>query len=180
MLKKVSIQGIRGSYSDTAASLFGLGDERISFESFAETLEAVARGSADLAVVPTFNSIIGRVGEVNELIDGFELRKVRVAALEIRHALIGPEGSRLEDLRRVSSHREALRQCSLFFDANPGLAIEEDADTATAVRRVVESGDRSRAAIGSVSAAEIYGGIVLLDSVANRNKNVTTFCLVKK
>lgn len=181
MLTTVAIQGIEGSYSDIAAeSLFGLEAERLACESFSETLSAVSQGKADLAVIPTHNSIIGTIGGIDELVERYSLRKVRVAALEIRHVLIGQNGSEVELLKSVSSHKEALRQCAGFLSGNPNIEAKEDTDTASAVRRVLDSGDPTAAAIGSRRAAEIYGGTVLLDRVADRNSNFTTFCLVKK
>lgn len=178
---RTAIQGIEGSYSDSAVSVF-LGDaaERISFGDFETTLSAVAAGDADLAVVPTYNSIAGEIGNVNDLIREFGLRKIRLTPMRIEHSLIVVPGSKLEDVSDVVSHPEALRQCTGFLNAHPHLRTIPASDTATAVQQVVEAGDPSKAAIGSRKAAALYGGEVLLDLVADHRGNTTTFCLVKK
>lgn len=181
MAYTIAIQGIAGSYSDSAVdTMLGEPTERVPFKDFASTLGAVASGEVDLAVVPTYNSIIGEVGGVNGLIEELGLRKVKISTVRIDHVLVGPPGSNFEGLSEIISHREALRQCDRFLKGHPQLLALEDHDTASAVRRTVEAGKRNRAAIGSRKAAAIYGGEILIEDVADSPNNTTTFCLVKK
>jgi prephenate dehydratase len=179
MVRTAAIQGIPGSYSDSAVDIFlDGGSLRLSFDSFRGALGAVAGNTAEYAVVPVHNSLAGRILEVDELIRELELKKLDLAPMEIRHVLVAPKGSALQDLKTVSSHRVALAQCGRFFKSNPQLRTIEASDTATSVRDVAAAGEGSAAAIGSRRAAELYGGEIILERVADAETNITTFCLV--
>jgi prephenate dehydratase len=179
MLNSVAIQGIKGSYSDDAVELFlGAASPRLCFDSFRGALDAVAGNTANYAVVPVHNSLAGRILEVDELIRNLNLKKLDLAPLEIRHVLVAPKGSAIDGLKTVASHRVALAQCGQFFRSNPHLRTIEVSDTATSVRNVAAAGEGSSAAIGSRRAAELYGGEIILEKVADTDTNITTFCLV--
>jgi prephenate dehydratase len=66
----------------------------------------------------------------------------------------------------------------MFFSENPHLIRLEASDTATSVRHAVESGDPTRAAIGSRRSAEIYRGKILRESVEDHTDNWTRFVLL--
>lgn len=179
MLKTAAIQGIAGSYSDAAVDIFlSAGTPRVSFHDFQGALGSVADGTSDVAVVPVHNSLAGRLSDVDSLIREMNLKKLDLAPLEIRHVLVAPKGGDLDSLRTVASHRVALAQCGKFFRSHPHLKQELASDTATSIRSVAAAGDTSAAAIGSRMAAEIYGGEIILERVADTETNITTFCLV--
>ena len=60
------------------------------------------------------------------------------------------------------------------------MRVEAVNDTAGAVRSIVELDDRHSAAIGPRLAAEIYGGVVLADAIADDDENVTRFLVISR
>ncbi len=75
----------------------------------------------------------------------------------------------------VESHPAALAQCEQFFAAHPNLKRIAAEDTAGSVREVVQSTDRTRAAIAGRSAAQIYGGQILREHLEDNPENYTRF-----
>jgi prephenate dehydratase len=98
--------------------------------------------------------------------------------LPISHFLIGCPGSSFEQIETVESHPVALAQCENFFAANPHIKRVAANDTAGSVRRVVEEKDRSKAAIASRYAAEIYNGVILKEHLEDHSENYTRFALL--
>ena len=86
----------------------------------------------------------------------------------------------LETIQTVESHPVALAQCERFFAAHPKLKGLAADDTAGSVRRAVESGDITRAAIGGKRAAEIYGGKILREHIEDHTENYTRFALLSQ
>jgi prephenate dehydratase len=98
--------------------------------------------------------------------------------IRIEHNLIGAPGGRLEEVAIVESHPVALAQCEEFFSARPFLKRIATGDTAGSVREIVQAGDRTRAAIASKRAAEIYGGQILREHLEDDPENYTRFLLL--
>jgi prephenate dehydratase len=176
---RVAIAGERGSYAEEAAlALLGESIVLVPHRSFAEALAAVKAGEADHAVIPVENSIVGPVLPAADLVDRSGLSVVDEIALGIRHHLVACPGATLEGLRSVESHPVALAQCARFLAAHPQIRAAPSDDTGTCVKRVVESGDVTRAAIGSVRAAHLYGGLVLNGCFEDESGNQTRFVLL--
>jgi len=55
--KKISFQGLRGAFSDLACKKFYKQFATIPCETFEETIEAVDKKEADLALIPVQNNI---------------------------------------------------------------------------------------------------------------------------
>lgn len=174
-----AIQGIRGSYSEEAArSILGAGAEILECRDFNETFDAVANSRAEYAVVPVINKIVGTIEVPVRLMKTRGMRMMDKLVLPVRHILAGVPGAKIEKITSVRSHIEALRQCSVFLAARPGMMQISGEDTASSVRRVVAQGDKTAGAIGSRRAAEIYGAAILREDIANDADNWTTFYLL--
>jgi len=177
-MRLVAIQGIYGSYSEAAAQqMVGAGAELIECRDFASTFQAVLSKRAERAVVPLRNKVIGEIEGVSDLIDygGFEI--LDEFDLQITHVLAGIAAAAIEDVTTVRSHREALRQCSVF-GGKPSNETVSDNDTATSIRRIVGENFNCNAAIGSERAALFYGAKILSRDVADEKDNWTTFGLI--
>lgn len=178
-MHSVAIQGATGSYSEEAAvRFFGQAIHIQGFSSFFETFRALLAKSVDYAVVPVKNTIIGEISATVQIFNQTDLRVHDQLSLDIDHVLVGTQSSVLGNIRNVTSHDAALGQCKSFFDRNRQIKKIVGADTGSSIRRVVVDDLPENAAIGSCRAAEIYGGKILLDSVANENINQTTFYLI--
>lgn len=178
---RVAILGEPGTFSEEAA--LGLLDDdchTVSCPTFDKLFAAIDDGFADLILTPLENSLIGSVHRCVDLLLASDLRIVAEIVLPVSHYLIGPDGATLETIECVESHPAALAQCTRFFAAHPDLKRVAADDTAGSVRRAIESGDATRAAIGSRRAAEIHGGNILREYIEDHAENYTRFALLSK
>ncbi|MCS6874523.1 MAG: hypothetical protein N2Z23_09275 [Pyrinomonadaceae bacterium] len=176
---KVAIQGIRGSYSEQAVNKLLENDcEILECKTFSAVFESILDGKADFAVIPVWNKIIGEIKSATYLLENSSLKVLKETYLPIKHALIGTKDSYLEKIKVIVSQAEALNQCRRFLEKNSHLYALSAEDTAISVRCVVSLGCREIAAIGSIRAAEIYGGKVLRENISDSPNNSTLFYLV--
>ena len=82
-------------------------------------MEAIAEGSADYAVLPIENSSAGIVADNYDLLVNFENYIVGEQIVKCEHALIGLPGTKLEEIKTVYSHPQALAQCAEYLERHP-------------------------------------------------------------
>ncbi|MEZ5425988.1 MAG: prephenate dehydratase domain-containing protein [Pyrinomonadaceae bacterium] len=175
----VAIQGICGSYSEEAAlKMFSKGIEILECRTFAETFQAVISKRVRYAVVPLKNKIVGEITSATSVLGKTDLRILDEFPLEVRHVLVGTKTASFEKARKIRSHVEALKQCRRFLSNHEKMETIIGDDTASSVRRIIAENDSTQTAIGSRRAAEIYGGRILKEDIADDPANVTTFYLV--
>lgn len=175
---RVAFLGPAGTFTEEAlrASAPGPVDE-VPYASIYETVLAVQSGETDMAVVPIENSLEGGVSTTLDAL-ATEASDVRIAkefVLPITHCLVAGRELPLERFTRVLSHPQATPQCARFLrERMPGAERAAVGSTADAVRTVVEAGE-PWAAIGSKLAAELYGGVVLVEGIEDESGNETRF-----
>ncbi len=181
---RVAIQGRRGSYSDQAARRhFAASTADVVYDghdSFRSMLEAVRDGVATYGVLPIENTTAGSISEAYDLLAGMELHIVGEEVQPVEHCLIGLPGARVEGLRSVWSHPQALLQCSRFLGTLPGCVPRSWTDTAGSCERILAEGDPSQGAIASEVAADMLGLEVLKRGVANQRANFTRMVVVAR
>jgi prephenate dehydratase len=172
-------QGNPGAFGDQATRE-AFGDVKTkSYQSFADLLTAVQRGEIHAALVPSENTIAGRIATARQALAARpQLHVAGQIRLRIEQCLIGTPESKLGEVRSAASHPVAIEQCRRFFADHPQIAARASDDTAGAVRSIVEKGDPTAAAIGPAFAAELYGARVLLRGIQDWPENYTTFSLV--
>jgi prephenate dehydratase len=176
---RVAFQGERGAFSEEAAVKLLGGEVRlVPLPTFEAAFGAIAKGAADYILAPIENSLAGPVHRSFDLLVESPLTIVGEVIIRIEHNLIGAPGGRLEEVAIVESHPVALAQCEEFFSARPFLKRIATGDTAGSVREIVQAGDRTRAAIASKRAAEIYGGQILREHLEDDPENYTRFLLL--
>jgi prephenate dehydratase len=178
-MTRVAIQGVSGSYSEEAARrILGEGAAILECSDFPSTFRALHNGSADHAVVPVENKIVGEIAQTVELLNSNGYKILKKLSLKVQHVLAAAPGARFDDLISVRSHVEALKQCRNFLAANPRLMQMVGSDTASSIRRVTNEKDLTRGAIGSRRAAEIHGAEILRENIADDIDNWTIFYLI--
>jgi len=176
---RTAFQGAPGAFSHEACIELRPWDEHVPFDTFAEAIAAVKSGDCDCALIPIENSTIGVVEPAATLVAEAGLPIVGDAWRPIRMALMAIDGAVIEQIRTVASHPIALRQCARTL-ADMGFEIVEAFDTAGAAREVADLGDRTRAAIAPVAAAEVYGLTVLRNDLQDSDENRTLFVLLAR
>jgi prephenate dehydratase len=175
---RVAYQGEPGAYSERAVLTAFPDAEPLPCETIRLTFSRVTSGEADFGVVPVENSQAGSVNETYDLLLRSSLVQI-VGEIVIRvdHALLGVPGARLEDVRRASSHWQALAQCEEFLTTHHIDPVPVH-DTAGAARLVAERGDPHEAAIASVDAGRRIGLTVLAEHIQTFPDNFTKFGVI--
>lgn len=172
---KIAFQGEEGAYSQQAIhQSFGREVETIPCRTFADIFRVVEEGRADYGMLPVENAMAGSINQVYDLLLDHDLRIWSEVILRVRHALLAPPGVRLEDLRRVCSHPQALAQCERFLTRH-NLEPVPAYDTAGAARELAAHPEADSGAIASTLAAEIYGLEVLAEGIEDVPWNYTRF-----
>lgn len=142
--------------------------------SITRTLQVVAQGQVDVAVVPVENSIEGSVTTtLDTLWQLDQLQIQRQLVLPIFHALIAHTES-LADIQTVYSHPQALAQCQVWLETSlPGAQLVAINSTAEAVQRLAQ--EPTAAAVASERAAQLYNVPVLTSPINDHPDNCTRF-----
>ncbi|HVX41566.1 MAG TPA: prephenate dehydratase domain-containing protein [Gemmatimonadaceae bacterium] len=197
---RVAYQGVPGAFGEQAIRRYWRDDALARpMPTFAAALEALLIGAADWAVIPIWNSIIGRVNPGCEALEELPEAIVRTDLVEVpvRQCLVAIPGTALDDVRYVGSHPAALAQCTRFFAAHPAIAPVTAFDTAGAAMELAGYGEHTLnaadrwyaslgvdgpsrlAAICSEYAAQRYRLAVLAHDVHDDVSNVTRFAVVR-
>jgi len=175
----IAFQGRPGAYSDLACRQAYPGRPTLPCDTFEAAIEAVREGLAGLAMLPTENSLAGRVPDIHALLPESGLHIVGEHFQRVEHCLLGVPGARLEEVRRIHSHAVALGQVRRLVRELGAEAVVEG-DTAGAAALVAGWGRAESAAVASALAAEIYGLAVLRANVEDASHNTTRFYIAAR
>ncbi|WP_106593269.1 prephenate dehydratase [Marinobacterium halophilum] len=175
----IAYQGHQGAYSHLACRQVHPELTPKACESFVDAMFMVERGEAQLAMIPLENSTAGRVEEIYRLMPKTRLHVIGEHFEPVNHCLLALPGSKLEDIKTVSSHPQALAQCA---DNLRSLGIDPIAalDTAGSAAELAELRQPGHAAIASSLAAELYGLEILQENFQDKTGNTTRFMILSR
>jgi prephenate dehydratase len=133
--------------------------------------------------VPISNSLQGGVLQNLDLLQSHEdLYAVKELVIRIDHRLAYKAGTKLSDIGRVYSHRQALDQCLGFLTKNlPFASFRETESTAFGLSRAMEDPSGKSVAIVGAHTENLRGGFVMSEeSISDEKNNYTHFLLIKK
>ncbi len=176
----VAFQGELGAYSEEAASqFFGPSIEVKPCESVDDVFKVVEKGKAQFGIVPIENSLEGSISRVYDLLLDSSLMVCGETELRIVHCLIASPETRLDRIKKVYSHPQALGQCQVYL-RHLGVELIPTYDTAGSVKMIKERGIADGAAIASTRAATIYGMQILAREIEDNPNNFTRFFILAK
>lgn len=177
---RVAIQGIKASFHEEAAfKFFGKNIQTVECKSFKQTCEVLETKEADYVVMAIENSIAGSLLPNYTLIREYNFAVVGEVYLPIQLHLMALPGVKLEDVKFVTSHPIAIRQCIEFFDDYPYLNIVESSDTAACAKKISDEKLTDTVAVANSLAAELYGLNILEKRIESNKKNYTRFLILK-
>ena len=176
---KVAYSGVEGAFAHIAAGRIFPDSNRVSYGDFKAAYDSVVRGESDVAVLPIENSYAGEVGQTMDLIFSGSLFINGIYELEIHQNLLGIPDATVDDIKKVTSHAQALSQCHDYIKMR-GFATEEANNTALAAKTVAEAKDKTLGAIASKETAEIYGLKVIEANINKSGENTTRFAVLSK
>ncbi len=176
----VACQGVEGAYSEMACGRLFKRPNTFFFSSFEAVFSAIEKGLCRYGVLPLENSTAGSVNAVYDLMMKHDFRIVRSVRIKVDHNLLANPGARLEDIREIYSHEQAISQCAHFLQELPNVKVIRCENTAAAARMVAESGRSDAAALSSRACMELYGLSCLAASVQDQGNNFTRFICIAK
>jgi prephenate dehydratase len=177
--KRVAFQGEPGANSHLAISEVYPDAQAVPCATFEDAFAVIASGDADLGMIPIENSVAGRVADIHHLMPHAGLHIVAEHFMPVRHQLLAVKGATRADIKTVESHVHALGQCRKVI-RQLGIKPIVAADTAGSAREIAEVGDKSRAAIATRLAAEIYGLTILAEDIEDEAHNTTRFIVLAR
>ena len=178
---KIAFQGEHGAYSEQAIrEHFGNDCATVPCISFEEVFSSVADCSCDCGFIPVENSVAGSIHRNYDLLLENNLFVTGEHITRVSHCLIGLPDARIDQIRKVVSHPQALAQCENTLRAMKGVSSEPVYDTAGSVKIIKELGDPCVAAIASHWAADLYGMHVLAENIEDNAANYTRFQIISR
>ncbi|MDD3167942.1 MAG: prephenate dehydratase domain-containing protein [Eubacteriales bacterium] len=179
VIKQACYQGLQGSYSELATGTIFPEAESVPVGTFEAVFLHIRSGEAQAGVLPLENTTAGGVYEVYDLLQKYELYINYCKIVKIDHCLAAVRGARLEEIREVYSHPQALVQCAEFLKQQ-GLAAKTSSNTAVGAKDVADAKDQRKGAICSKEAAERYDLNILLEGINHNRENATKFVAVSR
>ncbi len=170
---KVHTLGPAGTFSHEAAEKIFPGEQIVFAPNFDALFDALEKHPKDVGVVPIENSLHGSIDEILDLLYESKVRIVRTEDLAIKHAFgaLDPK-----NVRKVSSHTQALRQCRKWLKAHYPDAEHLPA-TSTAAAALLASNDPTIGAIASANVLRSNGLTVQSEDIEG-DGNTTRFAVV--
>ncbi len=178
---KVAFQGERGAFSEIAAKkMFGDNINISPSFSFEEVFIKVKERKVDCGVIPIENSLYGSIYENYDLLLKYSLTITGELNLQINHHLLAVKNVKLNEIKKVFSHPQALGQCSVFLKKLRNAEIIPAYDTAGSALLALKENGVPAAVIASREASEIYNFKILKSNIQNNRENFTRFLVISK
>ena len=176
----VAFQGEIGAYSEEAGfQFFGPLIILKPFEKLEDVFKSVEQDRVEFGIVPAENSLEGSISQTYDLLLDTDLRVCGELRLRVIHCLIGMPEARLDSIRKVYSHPQALGQCQAFLK-HLNCELIPTYDTAGSVRLIKEMGTPDCGAVASARAAEIHEMKILTQEIEDNSNNFTRFFVLSK
>jgi prephenate dehydratase len=171
--------GPPGTFGEQAALCCDSGATLIPFPSNGAVVAAVEAGEVERGVAPIENIVEGAVNDtLDALLQAENVKIMGELVIPIEQCLVAARGARLEDVRIVMSHPQALAQCRAFLETRlPAARLEAALSTSAAVEAAVRTKDV--AAIGTPG-RRISGGDILAAGIQDVRNNKTRFLVLSR
>ena len=176
---KVAFQGELGAYSHIAINELFENPEIKTCTTFEETFKVAFENDDYKIVIPLENSLAGRVADIHYLLPKYKLQIHAEHFQKVEHNLLAKESAKLEDIKYVRSHSQAIGQCQKIIMEKKYKTIIS-ADTAGSAKELSDGNDNSIAAIASKLSAKIYNLKILKENIEDEKGNVTRFLIMGK
>ena len=176
----VACQGVEGAYSQIACEKMFKSPFIMYFKNFEAVFNAIDQGLCQYGILPLENSTAGSVKKVYDLMIKHNFSIVRTFRLKVDHNLLAKKGAKLDGIREIYSHEQAINQCADFLGGLKNVKIIPVENTAVAAKMVAQSDRSDVAALSSRNCAELYGLECLAASIQDKGNNRTRFICISK
>ncbi len=183
---KIGIMGVEGSFSEIAGEKYiedsGITDgELLPLVSAENVLSELEAGNIDKGLFPIENSNGGIVIEAVHAMAEHRFKVERMFEIDVHHMLLVKPGVKASDIKTITSHDQALKQCRMYLKRVwPTMEIEEYADTAKAAKDLAQGVlPSTTAVIASRACAKLYNLDILEESIQDLKFNYTSFVVAR-
>lgn len=179
---KIGYLGPKGTFSYEACIQYSKNEKKIiEYKTIVDTIIALENEEINEAIVPIENSLQGCVTDsIDTLIEKENVKVKGELLLEIKQNLMANKNYKLEEIKEVYSHPQALAQCKKFLETNmPNAKIIAIESTAMAAKIVSEKQEMV-ACIGNKSCIEEYNLTLLKERIQDNIFNKTKFWILSK
>ena len=176
----VACQGIEGAYSQLACEKLFSMPNIMYCSTWESVFSAVDSGLCKYGVLPIENSTAGSINAIYDQMMHYHFYIVRSTRLKVNHNLLAKPGTKIEDIKEIFSHEQAIIQCAGFLKSLKNVKITACANTAIAAHKVADSDRNDCAALSSRHCAVLYGLDCLAESVQDKGSNFTRFITISK
>lgn len=178
---KVGFQGVAGSFSEQALmEYFGENISKSNLKEFEDVFKELKNNNIDYGVLPIDNSSTGAIAEVYDLLRKYGFFIVGEKIIKVNQNLMGIKGSKIEDIKEIYSHPQALQQSSDFLKVYSDIKCIPYRNTAASAEFIKKENNRVKAAIASKRAAEIYDLDIIKSNINFNKNNHTRFIIIGK
>ncbi len=184
---RIGISGMRGSFSEEAADNYcqkeGIDKKEIEYLTSVENvLTAIENKKVDLGIFPIENSNGGIVYESVYAMSIHTFKIKKLFEIDVRHCLLVKKGDGGNDIKKIVSHPQALKQCRMYLKRKWGdVELLEWEDTAKAASDLNNGKLKGGCAvIAPKKCAEIHNLNILEEAIQDLKFNFTTFIAAKK
>lgn len=178
MQKVIAFQGIHGANSELVIRQhYGDTAQARPCPKLSDMFEALQSGEVLYAMLPVENAVAGAVSQAYELLMESDLRIQAEAILHVHHTLLAPRGTKIEDIKQVRSHPQALAQCEAFLKRNNFEPVPWY-DTAGSAKDLAADKAPHTGALASEWAGELYDLDLLAREVEDLPFNYTRFFVI--
>lgn len=176
---RIAFLGPMGSYSEQAARNYNPSANLVPYTSFRLIVEAVVNGKIGEGILPIENSLTGSVIENLEIL--VEIQDIKITGevvIPIHHSLIVKAGTKIDEVKTVFSHPQALSQCKNFLSKNlPNASLIASLSTSASITDMINSNIIS-AAIANPNANTEEGIEILKTRIEDFPNNATRFIVI--
>ncbi len=187
----IGIQGGEGSFNEEACRFYCQKQRIKNFKikylyTSNNVLKALHQGEIDFGQFALQNSVGGTVKETIDALSRYNCRIVKEFEIIVNHCLLAKKGIKLNQIKKIISHPQALAQCKLtlarkypdkkLISGKGGLI-----DQAKAAQCLSEGKlSKNTAVLAPKICSKLYNLEVLDKGLQDRKDNLTSFLLVKR
>ncbi|MDP2690999.1 MAG: prephenate dehydratase domain-containing protein [bacterium] len=184
---RVGVMGGIGSFSEAAALEHlkeqGIEDFELHYPISSENvLKDLESGHIDVGIFPIENSTAGLVTESIYAASQHRFDIQDIFEFDVVHCLMALPGVKKEDIIKIMSHQQALKQCKDYLKTHfPNAELIESTDTAEGARILEQCPDeKDLAVIAPKRCAELYHLDLVEEAIQDLKINYTRFISAQK
>ncbi|MDP7180326.1 MAG: prephenate dehydratase [Candidatus Woesearchaeota archaeon] len=176
---KIATLGPKGTFSHQATLSYNPKSEIIFKKTIWDIFNSVENEDAEVGIVPIENSIGGTVGLTLDGLIEFDLNIIAETIIPVSHNLVSL-GS-IKDITTIYAHPQTYAQCIKFIRRNfKNSEITQTISNGESAEKLIRKKDKTKAAIVSKIAAEIYNIKILKKDIQDNKHNTTRFIIISK